>query len=184
MWPRLIAAVREQHSLIAGLTAVMADHNRGQGLTSGQPCRPDRAGPFLDFVRRIAAGSPAIGVRADDVGADLLQPLLIDGVFIAAIAAALSFWTIDAGVPFGRKNASQFGNEILQPLLLRGGEVGKLGERSWSSSRSPSRSCLRFAGSRPRLEAVVVDPAGDQVLHRRPAAAIRHVRDVDADRRH
>ena len=127
------------------------------------------------------------GVRRS--GATISAPFFFSwsmtaGVIMAAIAASLSRCTIAAGVPFGKKNASQFSaTKSFRPCSCAVGIAGNAADRSLVVMVI-AFAFLRFdvLDRGRRIEAVIVDPAGDHVLERQRAAAIGDMRDVDAHR--
>jgi len=102
---------------------------------------------------------------------------------MAATIAACSLSTMAAGVPFGRKMPFQAAaSKSGSPCSLSEASPGMTAVRSGRAPRSPWPAALDLRLGDVGERALVVDAAGDQILHRRPAAAIGNMRDVDADR--
>ena len=108
------------------------------------------------------------------------------GVSRVSARAALSLRTIGSGVPFGKNRPNQvLTSKSGRPCSAVLGRFGSSGERFGCRMAMPLTRIgfdQRLAGRTQRADVVIA--AGDQVLHRRAAAAIRHMGHVaDAERR-
>ena len=106
------------------------------------------------------------------------------GIVMVATAASWSAFTIGTGVFLGKKNASQLSAlKLGQALLIHAGEVGQC-RRAFLGQNRDRLDSLAFdiADGARGIEAMVVDPARDQVLDRGAASTIRNVRDLEPGR--
>ena len=154
--------------------------------TAGCP-RRESPRPFSQSrYRPVSSDIPANARRAGPRIATMsLNRSCTQGVSRVSASAALSLRTIGSGVPFGKNRPNQvLTSKSGRPCSAVLGRFGSSGERFGCRMAMPLTVLASISGLPVGAQrADVVIAAGDQVLHRRAAAAIRHMGHIaDAER--
>ena len=147
--------------------------------------RPDRGGPLLGFARHEflqVIRRPAVG--RDNRHADLLQPFLYRGCVHGRNRRIVELLDHRRGRALGQEEAApEIRIEIDEALFVRAWEIRQDRRAITRQDRNRLHRLafdLRLAGRCERAE--IIDPAGNEILHRGRRTAIGDVGDVDTHR--